>query len=339
MTDFVVSEHAHFLTDISVGAIPAAAGSIRLANAGDITVRNQNDNGDQNVISFDASANMILGDAGMPNMNLFASIFNMAGAVVITGARLSVGTTPALAGTIALPNLGDIQARNFANNGNLAVLSVDASDVLQIGAGVTTVNMAAALTLTGDITTTANVINLGDGGGDSKIQFSGCTSFFCAINASPEEMALGVGTSVTQAATEIGLSNNEINFRNNSLNGQSSVFKTKSVLGASMTSGSTLTFTNMIPAGSLVLAVSARVTTLITGPAGFDIGDGTTVDRWGNSILVALNTTTNLTDYVSDTITVFPSATSIILTSDGIDFTAGQVRLTIHYMLVTPATS
>ncbi len=108
-------------------------------------------------------------------------------------------------------------------------------------------------------------------------------------------------------------------------------------------SGATVTASNLIPAGSLVLGVTARVTTLITGATTFDIGDGSTVDRWGNDIAVAANTTTDLTDMVGTSGAInppiFTAANNIVLTGVGGSFTAGAVRLTVHYLTLIPAIS
>ena len=311
-----------------------------MSNASDIVVRNQNDNADLNVISFDASANMIIGSATMPFISFVSQgQFNFNGPIITSGASLSIGTNPALAGAVRLPNLGDIQFRNAANDGNIAALSVDGSDVLQLGAGVTTVNIPAAITTTGNITTTDNIFTIGDGGGDSKIQFLGCTDFFLAVNASPEEIAFGSGTSVTQALTDLGIAGAEINFRLRSANGQNLQFRRATASTVAMTSGSSVTISGIIPTGVHVLAVTARVTTEITGPAGFDLGDGSTVDRWGNSIAVAAGTTVDISDYVADGFGDFPSGSDIVLTSDGVDFTAGVVAVTVFYYQVIAPTS
>lgn len=123
-----------------------------------------------------------------------------------------------------------------------------------------------------------------------------------------------------------------------SSNGQSTNLKSATTELTGFT-GASMTATNLIPAGSVVSGVTVRVTTLITGPAGFDVGDGTDVDRWGNSIVVAANTTTNGTDFTATDLQVYPAATNIVLTSDGVDFTAGAVRITVHYFDFTPAVS
>lgn len=125
-------------------------------------------------------------------------------------------------------------------------------------------------------------------------------------------------------------------------NGQAIGIKsvTASVSGMS---GATATATNLIPAGSLVLGCTLRVTTLITASAGtgFTVGDGTTADRWGSAVALALGTTTTGANFKAATAPyqAYPSATSVVLTMTGGNFTAGAVRVTCHYIDFTAATS
>ena len=104
------------------------------------------------------------------------------------------------------------------------------------------------------------------------------------------------------------------------------------------TSGTVVTATSLIPAGSFVVGIVTRVNDLVTGPAGYDVGDGTDVDRWGNSILVAADTTSDITDFTSSALTLFPAANDVVVTSDGAAFSAGNIRVTVYYMSLTAPT-
>lgn len=106
-------------------------------------------------------------------------------------------------------------------------------------------------------------------------------------------------------------------------------------------SGATVTLSNLIPAGSDVIGVTCRVTTAITGATSFDVGDGTTADRFCNDVPVSLNTTCNLaTNAGTGTSDKFyAAATNVVLTANGSNFTAGVVRCTAHYISLTAATS
>lgn len=122
-------------------------------------------------------------------------------------------------------------------------------------------------------------------------------------------------------------------------NGQAITVAQATVSSGAITSGATKTLTNLIPANSLVLGVTVRVTTLITGATSIAIGDGTDADRWGTGIAVAAGTTTNVSDFTIAGPVYYGAATSVVLTAAGSDFTAGVVRATVHYIALTPATS
>lgn len=55
----------------------------------------------------------------------------------VTG-TLSVGTTPATAGTVRLPNTGTVQARNAANSADIALLQLTSGNIVQVGASTAT---------------------------------------------------------------------------------------------------------------------------------------------------------------------------------------------------------
>jgi hypothetical protein len=104
-------------------------------------------------------------------------------------------------------------------------------------------------------------------------------------------------------------------------------------------SGATATATNLIPAGSIVFGVTVRVTTAITGATTFDVGDGTDVDRWGAAISINADTTTTASNFTITSVPIYASATSVVLTANGGNFSAGGVRVTVHFARVTAATA
>jgi hypothetical protein len=121
---------------------------------------------------------------------------------------------------------------------------------------------------------------------------------------------------------------------NTGANGQSNVFGQATVLLSAFT-GATRTATALIPANCIVIGVSCRVTTAITGATSFDIGDGTTANLFADDVAVALGTTSNLVI----TPRVYSAATNVVCTANGGNFTAGAVRLTVHYMRIVAPTS
>lgn len=105
--------------------------------------------------------------------------------------------------------------------------------------------------------------------------------------------------------------------------------------------GATMTATNLIPAGSFVIGVSAKVTADITGASSWDLGDGVDVDRWGAGIALTLSpvTTVDITDFTASGFGQFASANDVVLTANVANFTAGAVRLTVHYISLTAPTT
>ncbi len=100
-------------------------------------------------------------------------------------------------------------------------------------------------------------------------------------------------------------------------------------------SGATAVSTATFPNQCIILGVSIRVTTTITGPTDFDVGDGVTVGRFGSTLGLTAGSTNQGTigpagNYASTTVT---------LTANGGNFTAGAVRIAIMYLELTPPTS
>ena len=114
--------------------------------------------------------------------------------------------------------------------------------------------------------------------------------------------------------------------------------KTVSVLKSGL-SGASVTATNLIPAGCFLLGVTVRVTTAITGATSFSIGDGSDADRWGATIAVAAGTTTTIANFTANGFGQFTAANNVVLTANGGDFATGAVRVTAHYLDLSPATS
>jgi hypothetical protein len=100
-------------------------------------------------------------------------------------------------------------------------------------------------------------------------------------------------------------------------------------------SGASVTATNFIPANCIVLAVGARITTTITGATSFEVGVSGNLGQFGSGIGLTAGTT----NFGLVGPTAFYSATSVIVTAAGPNFTAGAVRLSVHYLLANPSTS
>jgi hypothetical protein len=100
-------------------------------------------------------------------------------------------------------------------------------------------------------------------------------------------------------------------------------------------SGATTTAGLQIPANTLLLGVSNRVVTPITGATSYSCGIAGSATLFGSSLGVAAGS--------SNVGMIGPnpiySATSAVYSAAGGNFTGGAVRMTIHLLYITPATS
>lgn len=99
--------------------------------------------------------------------------------------------------------------------------------------------------------------------------------------------------------------------------------------GATPLSGATYTFTGVIPAGAIVLGVTSRVLTAVTGAASTNVGDGTTANKFGNLANALASTVLG-----SITPVVYASAANVVLTAVTSNFTAGRIRCALFYDLL-----
>lgn len=100
-------------------------------------------------------------------------------------------------------------------------------------------------------------------------------------------------------------------------------------------SGASVNSTIQIPDRGIVLGVGSRTTEAITGATSYDVGDGTTVDLFGGTLNIALDSTNigviGPTAYYADT--------DLVVTANGSNFTGGKVRLSLYYLEFTAPTS
>jgi hypothetical protein len=97
-------------------------------------------------------------------------------------------------------------------------------------------------------------------------------------------------------------------------------------------SGASATATALIPDGAVVVGVTARVTTEITGSTGFLIGTAGDPDRWGDITGTAVGTTSDNTNWTAGTVECFTSATDVVISEKTAAFTAGAIEIAIHYL-------
>jgi hypothetical protein len=105
----------------------------------------------------------------------------------------------------------------------------------------------------------------------------------------------------------------------------------------------TQTVSGLVPAGCLVVGITARVTTAIGGATTFGVEDvaGTPI-KWLTGVAVALGSTGDLSK--SDPTTcpgpkIYAAASNLTIRGDANFNATGKVRLTVHYLTLTAPTS
>lgn len=95
----------------------------------------------------------------------------------------------------------------------------------------------------------------------------------------------------------------------------------------------------IIPANALVIGVSLRVTTEITGCATLDVGVAGATTRYGTGIALTAGTTNVSAGTTNPTVYSAATAIRFTCTGGGGSFTAGAVRVVVHYISLTAPTS
>jgi hypothetical protein len=106
------------------------------------------------------------------------------------------------------------------------------------------------------------------------------------------------------------------------------------VLETSVTlSGASTNASLQIPANCIVLAVGARVITAITGATSYEVGVAGNLSQFGSALSIAGGSS----NFGLIGPTAFYTATTLTVTATGGSFSAGQVRLSISYLLANPS--
>lgn len=105
----------------------------------------------------------------------------------------------------------------------------------------------------------------------------------------------------------------------------------------------TISATNLIPAGSLLMGVTCRVTSTFsnTSLTSQNIGDGTTANLFGATVALTSGTTTTYANTLSTfSPKIYAAATSVVSTGVGANFAAnGTLEIVIYYYALTAPTS
>lgn len=117
------------------------------------------------------------------------------------------------------------------------------------------------------------------------------------------------------------------------LNGQLLGIRSREVELSSL-NGATAVAAAIIPSGGVVVGVTTQVTVPITGATSYDVGDGVDIDIFGAGATPAINTITDNSSWTVNNIPMYANGSDIVLTANGGNFTAGTVRVTVHYLTI-----
>lgn len=163
------------------------------------------------------------------------------------------------------------------------------------------------------------------------------------LNASDKLSLDKSGMSIVAGSSDIAITNTTGNLLATALdglykqgsNGQKCEVKQLTELHT-LAAGTTSDTTIQIPAGAILIAVDARVTTTIVGPSSWQYGVSVDTSRFGSGLALTAGTTNAGTQ---DGVRYYGGNTSIRFEGAGGAFSAGVIRVTLHYIEVTPATS
>ena len=171
------------------------------------------------------------------------------------------------------------------------------------------------------------------GGGTSGVFFLNGLGF-SASNPAAEDLTLARDAANTLAQRN---GTNAQEFRlfstfTSSTNYQRMTIKSVRQTLSALSGASATTTGTFIPDGAVVVGVTTRVSTLLTGATGYTIGDGTDADRYGDITGTAVGTTSDNRDWTAGTIECFTAGGNITLTAKGSNFTAGAIEISVFYL-------
>jgi len=106
------------------------------------------------------------------------------------------------------------------------------------------------------------------------------------------------------------------------------------------TAAATAVSTDFFPANSLVLALNARVKTILAGPTSWLLGNETDDNAFGDTLALAAGTLTNWADWTAVKPLLVAAEENLVITrGSATDFTAGGVVAVTAWILSTTAPS
>lgn len=258
--------------------------------------------------------------------------------------RSGLGTGTGVASSLIFQTSTPVGAGISGHTATTRMVLVDgaSSEVILGGEDTATASPGSTLLRQTDIITTADTagpsMTIRSGGGTGNA--AGSQLIFQTPDATAS------GTTQQSFTTQMTIDENGVNVPSLSMaslslteaNGQQTIVDTASATTGTL-SGATATLSSLIPAGCMVVGITTRVITAITGATGYDVGDGTTQDAYGANIGIGLGTTSDITDATISAAPLYTAATDVVLTALGSNFTGGDVRVTVHYIQLVAATS
>jgi hypothetical protein len=260
-------------------------------------------------------------------------VFTLAGACSITGtADQNISLLAAGTGTLYLGVTGAVTALGITTaTGAIATTAVfnPGTDITFVGAAGHSISGVTDQALTiGALGT--GVFTIESATGNLVIQSDGAAA---AITIAGGSDLITLGSPLTTADT-VAVTG--------SANG--GAITVKVLEGTTTTDGAagTENLSQQIPAGSLVLAILVRVTTVLDLGAGtnFDVGVSGAATRYAENLSKAVDTTSTLADAAAASTPIYyPTATNVVLTADAGAFASGVVRHKIFYIDSTAISS
>lgn len=106
---------------------------------------------------------------------------------------------------------------------------------------------------------------------------------------------------------------------------------------ASAVSGASVALTALIPDGAVVIGVTTKVTIALGtggGTTGYQVGDGSDADRWGDITGTAAGTSSDNTNATATGINLFTAANDVVLTAVGGNFNGtGAIEVCVFYLI------
>lgn len=100
-----------------------------------------------------------------------------------------------------------------------------------------------------------------------------------------------------------------------------------------LASDTTSTTPAVIPEKAIVLGVTARVITEIAGPSSWSLGVGVSPDRYGTGYGIQSG---SFAHGVTGQPQAYYDPTELVITSSDVPFSAGELRLAVHYIALRP---